>query len=99
MIVTNNEFGISTPAGTQHGEKHIADRAHAFEIECAIIDGNDPETAYRGLRDAMEYVRTQRKPFLLEAKVSRLHGHSSSSGGNYVESEPDCLTTFERTLQ
>jgi 2-oxoisovalerate dehydrogenase E1 component alpha subunit len=99
MIVTNNEFGISTPAGTQHGEKHIADRARAFEIECAIIDGNDPELAYRGLRDAMEYVRTERKPFLLEARVSRLHGHSSSSGGNYVETELDCLTTFERTLQ
>ena len=37
MIVTNNEFGISTPAGTQHGEKHIADRGKAFEIETAII--------------------------------------------------------------
>ncbi len=99
MIVTNNEFGISTPAGTQHGEKHIADRARAFEIENAIIDGNDPETAYRGLAAAMEYVRTERKPFLLEVKVSRLHGHSSSSGGNYVETELDCLKTFQQKLE
>lgn len=99
MIVTNNEFGISTPAGTQHGEKHIADRGKAFEIETAIIDGNDPETAYRELKKAMDYVRTERKPFLLEAKVSRLHGHSSSSGGAFVESELDCLATFERSLQ
>lgn len=99
MIVTNNLYGISTHAGGQHGEKNIADRATAFGIESVVIDGNDPENAYVQLAAAMEYVRTTRKPFLLEAKVSRLHGHSSSSGGNYVDTELDCLTTFERSLQ
>lgn len=99
MIVTNNLYGISTQAGDQHGEKNIADRATAFGIESVTIDGNDPENVYQQLGAAMEYVRTTRKPFLLEAKVSRLHGHSSSSGGNYVDTELDCLTTFERSLQ
>jgi 2-oxoisovalerate dehydrogenase E1 component alpha subunit len=32
----------------------------------------------------------------MEAMVSRLYGHSSSSGANYVQEEADCLTTFER---
>src|SRR5271165_4783915 len=27
IVVTNNQWGISTPASEQHGEKHIADRA------------------------------------------------------------------------
>lgn len=99
MIVTNNQYGISTAASSQHGEKHIADRARAFEIESAVVDGNDPEKAYHALSDAMHYVRTERKPFLLEAMVSRLHGHSSSSGGNYVDTELDCLTVFEKTLE
>ncbi len=99
MIVTNNFYGISTKAGDQHGEKNIADRATAFGIESVVIDGNDPENAYVQLAAAMEYVRTTRRPFLLEAKVSRLHGHSSSSGGNYVDTELDCLTTFESSLQ
>jgi 2-oxoisovalerate dehydrogenase E1 component alpha subunit len=99
MIVTNNEYGISTRAHEQHGERNIADRATAFGIESVTIDGNDPEHAYRQLGAAMEYVRTTRRPFLLEAKVSRLHGHSSSSGGNYVDTELDCLTAFERSLQ
>lgn len=98
MIVTNNQYGISTTAAEQHGEKHIADRARAFEIESAVVDGNDPEVAYRALSDAMHYVRTERKPFLLEAMVSRLHGHSSSSGGNYVDTELDCLVAFEKVL-
>ena len=98
MIVTNNEYGISTPSEGQHGEKRIADRGKPFGMETAVIDGNDPETAYRGIKHAMDYVRSERKPFLLEAKVSRLYGHSSSSGANFVTEENDCLSRFEATL-
>jgi 2-oxoisovalerate dehydrogenase E1 component alpha subunit len=98
MIVANNGWGISTPAYEQHGEKRIADRATAFGIRNLTIDGNDPESAYRGLEEAMRYVRRERKPFLLEAYVSRLYGHSSSSGSNFVENEIDCLVETERKL-
>lgn len=98
IIVTNNGWGISTPGNEQHGEKHVADRGKAFGIRTATIDGNDPESAYRGIEDAMRYVRRERKPFLLEAYVSRLYGHSSSSGSNLVESETDCIAEIERKL-
>ena len=33
----------------------------------------------------------------IEAKVSRLYGHSSSSGANRI-SEPDCLALFEAKI-
>jgi 2-oxoisovalerate dehydrogenase E1 component subunit alpha len=99
IIVTNNQWGISTAASTQHGEKRIADRGKAFGIESKTIDANDPETAYREIRRAMEYVRSERKPFLLEALVSRLYGHSSSSGANFVGEEVDCLARFESRLE
>ena len=99
MIVANNRWGISTPASEQHGEKNIADRAKAFGIRTAVIDGNDPEIAYRELKAAMEYVRTERKPFFIEAAVSRLYGHSSASGANFVSNEPDCLVLFEKKLE
>lgn len=98
IIVTNNQWGISTPAETQHGEEQIADRGKAFGIRTGVCDGNDPETAWHAISEAMEYVRTERKPFLLEAYVSRLYGHSSSSGSNYVSDEVDCLTELEKTL-
>ena len=98
MIVTNNQWGISTAAAPQHGEQNIADRGRAFGIKCRTIDGNDPEVAWAELQAAMEYVRTERKPFLLEAKLSRLYGHSSASGANPVGSEADCLSQFEETL-
>jgi 2-oxoisovalerate dehydrogenase E1 component alpha subunit len=99
IVVTNNEWGISTPARTQHGEKHISDRGRAFGIEGKTINGNDPEVAYRELKKAMEYVRTERKPFLLEAMVSRLYGHSSSSGANFITDEIDPLAETEKMLE
>ena len=99
MIVTNNKWGISTHYQGQHGEKRISDRGKAFGIESKTIDGNDPEVAYRELSAAMEYVRTERKPFLLEAVVSRLYGHSSASGANRLNDEADCIVGFERRLE
>lgn len=98
LIVTNNGWGISTPEHEQQGGEHIADRGAALGMKTAVIDGNDAESAYRGLEAAIRYVRTERKPMLLEAYVSRLYGHSSSSGSNYVDSELDCLLELERKL-
>src|SRR3954463_15234431 len=99
MIVTNNKWGISTNYQGQHGEKRISDRGKAFGIESKTIDGNDPEVSYRELAAAMEYVRSERKPFLLEAVLSRLYGHSSASGANRINDEADCITGFERRLE
>src|SRR5713101_1465141 len=99
IIVTNNKWGISTNWAGQHGEKRIADRGKGFGIESKTIDGNDPEVSYREIAAAMEYVRSERKPFLLEALVSRLFGHSSASGANAVVDEADCLKGFEKKLE
>ena len=98
IIVTNNDWGISTAACTQHGEKRVADRGVAFGMKTATIDGNDVESAYRGLEDAMAYVRLERKPFVLEVMLSRLYGHSSSSGSNYVDGEVDCLVEADKKV-
>ncbi|NMO22940.1 thiamine pyrophosphate-dependent dehydrogenase E1 component subunit alpha [Pyxidicoccus fallax] len=99
IIVTNNKWGISTAGDEQHGEKHIADRARGFGIPAKTINGNDPIEAYNELKEAMEYVRKERKPYFIEAMVSRLYGHSSASGANFVGNEVDCLKEFEARLE
>jgi len=99
IIVANNRWGISTPYEGQHGEERISDRGKAFGMQTATINGNDVEESYFTLKKAIEYVRTERKPFLLEAIVSRLHGHSSASGANFVRDEVDCLAVWEQKLE
>lgn len=98
IIVANNEWGISTHASTQHGDDPIASRGTAFGIRTMVIDGNDVVASYRGLEQAMAYVRQERRPLLLEARVSRLYGHSSSSGTKLVTDEVDCLIELQRSL-
>jgi 2-oxoisovalerate dehydrogenase E1 component alpha subunit len=99
MIITNNRYGISTPYAGQHGYDQIAERGKAFGMPTAVFDGNDPEVSYAALKQAIDYVRTERRPYLLEAMVSRLRGHSSASGANLVKDEIDCLEQFEQTLE
>jgi 2-oxoisovalerate dehydrogenase E1 component alpha subunit len=99
IIVMNNGWGISTSAASQHGEHNIADRGKAFGMPTRTINGNDVEESVFAIREAMDYVRSKRKPYLLEARVSRLYGHSSASGANWVEGEEDPLATFEARLE
>jgi 2-oxoisovalerate dehydrogenase E1 component alpha subunit len=98
IIVVQNNWGISTHANTQHGDDPIADRGKAFGMRTMLCDGNDVVASYKALQAAMSYVRTERKPLVLECRMSRLHGHSSSSGGNRVTDETDCIADLEQLL-
>jgi 2-oxoisovalerate dehydrogenase E1 component alpha subunit len=97
FLVMNNGWGISTAASEQHGERHIADRAIPFGFRAKVVDGNDPVASWFAIEEGMRYVRSERRPYMIEALVSRLYGHSSSSGANRVQEE-DCLPRFEETL-
>lgn len=98
IIVTNNGYGISTEFSTQHGERCISDWAKAFpDMPGKTVDGNDVLASWTAIEEAMAYVRKNRKPYLLEARASRLYGHSSSSGANRIP-EPDCIALLEDEL-
>jgi 2-oxoisovalerate dehydrogenase E1 component alpha subunit len=98
IVIMNNGWGISTPCSAVHAERRIIDRGAGFGIPGEVVDGNDPVTSWHAIHRAMTYCRTRRAPFMLEARVSRLYGHSSSSGALRVKSEPDCLALFEEKL-
>ncbi len=97
ITVQNNSWGISTSYGSQHGEEHVADRGKSFQMRTAVINGNDPIESYIRMGEEWDYIRKTGNPVVLEARVSRIYGHSSASGANPVEEE-DCLKTFESKL-
>ncbi|HLJ97489.1 MAG TPA: thiamine pyrophosphate-dependent enzyme, partial [Gemmataceae bacterium] len=78
IIVTNNGWGVSTPASSQHGESSVIERGKAFHIPGERVNGNDPIASWHALQRAMDYCRRERRPYMLEACVARLYGHSSS---------------------
>jgi 2-oxoisovalerate dehydrogenase E1 component alpha subunit len=97
IIVVNNGYGISTAGNTQRGEKNISDWGKVYDMPSKTINGNDVIESWVSIREAMAYCRKERKPYLFEAKTSRLYGHSSSSGANRIN-EPDCIGLFEEKL-
>ncbi len=98
IIVVNNGYGISTTVATQHGEKNISDWAKVFPgMPGKTINGNDVAESWAALEEAFAFIRKNRKPYLLEARCSRLYGHSSSSGANRI-AEEDCLALFEKAM-
>ena len=98
LTVQNNRWGISTSYDGQHGEAFIADRAKAFGIRSRVINGNDPVESYLAIQEEMAYIRKTGKPSFIEAQLSRLYGHSSASGANFVTTEVDCLKEFQTKL-
>jgi 2-oxoisovalerate dehydrogenase E1 component alpha subunit len=98
MVVTNNRFGISTDLHAVSTAHRVATRAIPYGIRAETVDGNDPVVVWNALDRAMRYCRRERRPFLLETLVSRLHGHSSSSGAQRSWQEPDPIALFEQKL-
>jgi 2-oxoisovalerate dehydrogenase E1 component alpha subunit len=98
MVVTNNRFGISTELQSVSATSRVAARAIPYGIRAETVDGNDPVVVWNAIDRAMRYCRRERKPYLLEAMVSRLHGHSSSSGAQRNWNEQDPIVLFEQKL-
>lgn len=75
FVVENNEYAMSTKrsevsAGT------IADRFLAFHIKCSETDDGDIENLYNRFSEAVNYVRTEKKPFCQIVNTYRLAAHS-----------------------
>ena len=87
LIVENNQWAYSTPVEKQTRLRDLADRAKAYGIESAIVDGNDVVAVERVAREAVAHARAGRGPVLIEAKTMRMRGHAQHDAAEYVPNE------------
>ncbi|MBZ5644755.1 MAG: thiamine pyrophosphate-dependent dehydrogenase E1 component subunit alpha [Acidobacteriia bacterium] len=87
LIVENNHWAYSTPTERQTALRDLADRAKAYGIESAIVDGNDVVAVERATREAVAHAREGRGPVLIEAKTMRMRGHAQHDPAEYVPRE------------
>jgi TPP-dependent pyruvate/acetoin dehydrogenase alpha subunit len=87
LIVENNQWAYSTPVERQVPLRDLADRAKAYGIESAIVDGNDAVAVERTAREAVAQARAGRGPVLIEAKTMRMRGHAQHDAAEYVPKE------------
>ncbi|MCB9137452.1 MAG: thiamine pyrophosphate-dependent dehydrogenase E1 component subunit alpha [Caldilineaceae bacterium] len=87
VIVENNQYAYSTPLAQQTAVPDIAERASGYGMPGVMLDGNDVEAVYAGVREAVDRARAGDGPTLIEAKTMRMLGHAVHDGAEYVPAE------------
>ncbi|NRA13410.1 MAG: tungsten formylmethanofuran dehydrogenase, partial [Crocinitomicaceae bacterium] len=76
-LVQDNEWDISASAEETRAQD-ITQYAEGFNgIEVRTIDGSDFEESYQTMKEVFEIVRSERRPFIVHAKVPLLGHHTS----------------------
>lgn len=76
-LVQDNEWDISANAKETRAQ-NAAEFAQGFKgIETRSIDGSDFLTSYETMQEVIQLVRTERRPFLVHARVPLLGHHTS----------------------
>jgi len=105
LVVENNQWAYSTPVARQVPLTELADRAKAYGIASATVDGNDVLAVVETAREAVARARSGGGPVLIEAKTMRMRGHAQHDAAEYVPKEMleawkkrDPLDRYERYL-
>jgi 2-oxoisovalerate dehydrogenase E1 component alpha subunit len=89
LLVENNGYAISVPAAKQVAVRDVAVRAAGYNMPGVIVDGTDVLGCYLAMRDAVARALAGDGPTLIEAKVTRLTGHSSDDQQTKYRTEDD----------
>ncbi len=100
----NNHYGMSAPSSKMLSVARVSDRAAAYSMPGAVVDGNDVCAVYEAVREARKYI-VSHGPFLLEVDTYRQKGHSKSDRRLYRTQEEeqswlakDPIVLFEKKL-
>ncbi|MFN7940100.1 MAG: thiamine pyrophosphate-dependent dehydrogenase E1 component subunit alpha [Thermoanaerobaculia bacterium] len=105
VIAEHNGYAYSTPTARQMKIKDLAQRAAAYGIPAAIVDGNDVLAVYEATRAACARARSGGGAQMIEVKTFRMKGHAEHDDAGYVPKElferwreRDPIERFERHL-
>jgi TPP-dependent pyruvate/acetoin dehydrogenase alpha subunit len=76
FLCENNLYAMGTALERHQSRPRIHEKAAAYGIESAVVDGMDVLAVEAAARLAVELVRGTRMPYLLEARTYRFHAHS-----------------------
>jgi pyruvate dehydrogenase E1 component alpha subunit len=83
FVCENNLYAASTRTSTMMLARNIADRAEAYGIPGATIDGNDVLAVYNAANEAITRARRRLGPSLIECLTYRQGGHSRGDPAPY----------------
>jgi TPP-dependent pyruvate/acetoin dehydrogenase alpha subunit len=86
-VVNNNQFAYSTPNPLEFTTPTIAERASAYGIPGARVDGGNVLEVFEAAREAVERARSGGGPSLIESVSLRWRGHAGHDPAKYMPPE------------
>jgi pyruvate dehydrogenase E1 component alpha subunit len=77
-VIENNRYGMGTALERASAVNDIAERARAYDMHRAVVDGQDVLAVRRVVGEAVQRARIERLPTLIESRTYRFMGHSMS---------------------
>lgn len=87
FICENNGWSEMTPIAATVHLPDLAQRGVGLGIDSSVVDGNDPFAIRDAVLEAVHRCRQGHGPVLIEAKTTRLRGHSSRDIEHYRPKE------------
>jgi pyruvate dehydrogenase E1 component alpha subunit len=86
-VCENNQYGMGTAVDRASAVSEIRQKAEGYGMKNSRADGMDVVKVYEAAKEAIEYVRTESKPYLLEIMTYRFRGHSMGDPERYRTQE------------
>lgn len=94
-LVQDNDWGISVSSDEARTMNAYEYAAGFKGMERVTFDGCEFETSYKGMQDAIAYVRKNRAPILVHAKVPLLGHHTSGVRKEWYRTEEDLAKHYK----
>lgn len=84
-VCENNQWQAYVHRRETMRTEHVSAWGEKYGMDTATVNGNDVHAVLDAARTAAGYVRSQRRPYLLETSTYRLRGHVEPDDQSYVE--------------
>ena len=86
-VCKNNQYGMGTAVERASAVTEIRQKAEGYGMKNGQVNGMDVLAVHDAAKDAIEYVRKESQPYLLEVDTYRFRGHSMGDPERYRKAE------------
>ncbi|MBI5476581.1 MAG: 2-oxoisovalerate dehydrogenase [Ignavibacteriales bacterium] len=79
FVIQNNKYGISVPNRDQAANINVSENFIGFKnVKIVNVDGTNIFDSWKGMQEALEYVKNGKGPAIVHADCVRMNSHSNS---------------------